>query len=226
MLCAPVYIYIRQLSSLRAPTLWFIDLTVATCHIQYTFLSLCQYFSRENGQNTKILEGRHFRIIRKWPPTATGRAKHQYPVILATSTAYTGSPSYGKRHIKECMENFKLSPNAPETQVITTTQVLVEQDELFYYILVHFGDNLNFPIHSFLYMTFPIAWATCADYGPAILLKTFLRYINLCRSRWDAWICDVLYRKSLRAGDCQSSLAVVLMPVAVSCSASEDWQCL
>ena len=42
-LCACLYIYIRQLSS--APTLWFIDLTVATCHIQYTFLSLCQLFS-------------------------------------------------------------------------------------------------------------------------------------------------------------------------------------
>ena len=33
---ACVYIYIRQLSSFRAPTLWFIDLTVATFHIQYT----------------------------------------------------------------------------------------------------------------------------------------------------------------------------------------------
>ena len=41
---ARVYIYIRQLSSFRAPTLWFIDLTVATCHIQHTFLSLCQFF--------------------------------------------------------------------------------------------------------------------------------------------------------------------------------------
>ena len=41
---ACVYIYIRQLSSFRAPTLWFIDLTVTTCHIQYTFLSLCQFF--------------------------------------------------------------------------------------------------------------------------------------------------------------------------------------
>ena len=50
-----VYIYIQQLSSFRAPMLWFIDLTVATCHIQYTFLSLCQFVSRENGQNTKIL---------------------------------------------------------------------------------------------------------------------------------------------------------------------------
>ena len=41
---ACVYIYIWQLSSFRVPTLWFIDLTVITCHIQYTFLSLCQFF--------------------------------------------------------------------------------------------------------------------------------------------------------------------------------------
>ena len=73
---ACVYIYIRQLSSFRATTLWFIDLAVATCYIQYTFLSLCQFLSRENGQNTKILEVHHFRMIRKWPPTVTGRAKH------------------------------------------------------------------------------------------------------------------------------------------------------
>ena len=45
-----------HLSSFRAPTLWFIDLTIATCHIQYKFLSLCQFVSRENGQNTKILQ--------------------------------------------------------------------------------------------------------------------------------------------------------------------------
>ena len=35
-----VSIYIWHLSSFRTPTLWFIDLTVATCHIQYTFPSL------------------------------------------------------------------------------------------------------------------------------------------------------------------------------------------
>ena len=62
-LCACVYIYIRQLSSFRTPMLWFIDLTVATCHIQYTFLSLCQFVSRENGQNRKILKVCHFRMI-------------------------------------------------------------------------------------------------------------------------------------------------------------------
>ena len=61
---ACVYIYMRQLSSFRAPTLWLIELTVATRHIQYTFLSLCQFVSRENGQNTKILEGYHFRITK------------------------------------------------------------------------------------------------------------------------------------------------------------------
>ena len=67
MACAPVFIFtlIRQLSSFRAPTLWFIDLTVPTCHIQCTFLSLCRPFPREYVlQNTKILV-RHFRIIRK-----------------------------------------------------------------------------------------------------------------------------------------------------------------
>ena len=49
---ACVYIYIRQVSSFRAPTWWFIVLTVAAYHIQYTSLSSCQFFSRENGQNT------------------------------------------------------------------------------------------------------------------------------------------------------------------------------
>ena len=66
VLRACVYIYFRQLSSFSEPTLWFIDLTVATCHSQYTFLSLIYAtFSRENGQNTKILEVCHFRMIRK-----------------------------------------------------------------------------------------------------------------------------------------------------------------
>ena len=54
---ACVYIYIRQLSSFRAPTLWFIDLSVATFHIQYTFLSLCQFISQnkagEKHENTR-----------------------------------------------------------------------------------------------------------------------------------------------------------------------------
>ena len=35
-----LFISIHLLSSFRAPTLWFVDLTVTTCHIQYTSLSL------------------------------------------------------------------------------------------------------------------------------------------------------------------------------------------
>ena len=35
------------ISSFRALTLWFINLTVSTFHIQSTLLSLCQFFSRE-----------------------------------------------------------------------------------------------------------------------------------------------------------------------------------
>ena len=66
-LCARVYIYIRQLSSFMAPTLWFIDLTVAACHIQYTFLSLWQFFFKR-----KMLKVHHLRIIRKWPSTVLG----------------------------------------------------------------------------------------------------------------------------------------------------------
>ena len=52
-LLACVYIYICQLSSFRAPTLWLIDLTVATCHIQYTFLSLCQFFHEKMDKTLK-----------------------------------------------------------------------------------------------------------------------------------------------------------------------------
>ena len=49
MLCAPVFIFIVQLlSSFSAPTLWFIDLTVFVVVVVVVF-------SRENGQNTKML---------------------------------------------------------------------------------------------------------------------------------------------------------------------------
>ena len=77
VLHACVYIYMQHLlSSFRAPTLWFINLTVTTCFIQYAFWSLCHFFSQENRQNTKILEVRHFHMIQIWPPTVTRCAKH------------------------------------------------------------------------------------------------------------------------------------------------------
>ena len=46
-LCACVYIYIRQLSSFRAPMLWFIDLTVVTCHIHWHFSEFVNFFMRK-----------------------------------------------------------------------------------------------------------------------------------------------------------------------------------
>ena len=46
-----IYIHIWQLSSFRATTLWFIDLTVATCHIQYAFLT--KFFHEKTDKTRK-----------------------------------------------------------------------------------------------------------------------------------------------------------------------------
>ena len=77
MLCTPVFIFTCTAAQLfqGTHTLWFINLSAITCHIQYTFLSLCPFLSRENRQNTKILEDRNFHMIQKWPPTVTTGAQ-------------------------------------------------------------------------------------------------------------------------------------------------------
>ena len=38
------------------------------CHYLPYSIHFSEFISRVNGQNTKILEVRHFRMIRKWPP--------------------------------------------------------------------------------------------------------------------------------------------------------------
>ena len=44
MLCPPVFIFTSSSSALLGHPCWcFINLTVATCHIQYTFQSLCKF---------------------------------------------------------------------------------------------------------------------------------------------------------------------------------------
>ena len=56
MLCAQVcvYIYIQRLSSFSASTLWFSDLTVATCHIQIIRLSeFNAHFYHEKTDKTR-----------------------------------------------------------------------------------------------------------------------------------------------------------------------------
>ena len=71
-LCACVYIYIWQLSSFRAPTLWFINMNVVTTsHIQYTFLSLCPFFMRKWTKsmefiNSPNLKKGHVEISNLW----------------------------------------------------------------------------------------------------------------------------------------------------------------
>ena len=57
MLCTRVNIYIQQLSSFRAPKLWFIDLAVATnlpCSIHFSgFVSICFKRKWTNHENTQ-----------------------------------------------------------------------------------------------------------------------------------------------------------------------------
>ena len=54
---------IQQLRALRAPTLWSIDLTVANAISNTLFGVYDNFFPRENGQNKKLLEVRHFRMM-------------------------------------------------------------------------------------------------------------------------------------------------------------------
>ena len=53
---ACVYIYIQELSSF-VTTLWFIDLTVATCHIQYLSEFMSKHLTRKRAKhkNTRSL---------------------------------------------------------------------------------------------------------------------------------------------------------------------------
>ena len=49
---------------------------VASISCQLKLFDTGEMFSQENRQNTKILGVRPFRMIPKWPPTVTRRAKH------------------------------------------------------------------------------------------------------------------------------------------------------
>ena len=76
MLCAPVFIFTSGSSALlgRPRCGYRSDCHYLPYSIHFSeFMSIC---SRENGQNTKILEVCHSRMIRKWPRTVTRRAKH------------------------------------------------------------------------------------------------------------------------------------------------------
>ena len=64
---------VQKRSSFRAPTLWFIDLAVATCHIQYTFCvyAIFIFFGVKTDKTSKFIC-----ITQKWPPTVTRHTEH------------------------------------------------------------------------------------------------------------------------------------------------------
>ena len=70
----------------------------------------------------------------------------------------------------------KSSPNTPETQEITTTQVSWAE----WTILLHFSTFWGqFKIsHTILYMMFPIAWATCDIYCIFLLQSQVIREVH------------------------------------------------
>ena len=73
---ACVSIYIRQLSSFRGTQVMVYRSDCRYLPYSVHFSGFMPIFSRENGQNTKILEVRHSRMVQKWLPTVTRRAEH------------------------------------------------------------------------------------------------------------------------------------------------------
>ena len=95
MLCAPVSIFTSGSSALECRYLPY--------SIYFSeFMPF--FFSRENGQNTKTLEARHFRMIRRWPLTVirrnTERASFSNRKALSTSTRYSELFSQGEHSFK------------------------------------------------------------------------------------------------------------------------------
>ena len=75
MLCVPVFIFTSGSSALLGKLRCVLSVWLWLLAI-FNPLGLCQFFSWENGQNTKILEVRHFPVIGKWLLTVTRCAKH------------------------------------------------------------------------------------------------------------------------------------------------------
>ena len=74
-------------------------------------------------------------------------------------------------------------PQTPQKHKKSPPHKSVEQDELFYCISVHFGDNLKFPMYSFIWQ-FPIAWATCD-------LTQVCLFVCICSCYTDDSLCGL-----------------------------------
>ena len=76
MLCAPVFIFISGSSALLGYphcglSIWLSLLAIFNTHFFMPF-----FFHEKTEKNMKMLEGRHFCMIQKWPPTVTKCTKH------------------------------------------------------------------------------------------------------------------------------------------------------
>ena len=72
MLCTPVFIFTSGSSLLVGRPRCGLFIWLSLLVIFYIFLSFCHLF------HEKTDETRHFRMIRKWPPTITNCTKHFY----------------------------------------------------------------------------------------------------------------------------------------------------
>ena len=69
----------------------------------------------EQDLPVRLKKEQHQRRLQLWAKALQLRCETQNVVsIVVAAEETTGSPSYEKRHIKECMGNFKLSPTCTE----------------------------------------------------------------------------------------------------------------
>ena len=77
MLCAPVLIFTSGSSALLGRPRCGLSIWLSLLAIFKTLFWVCANLLNEKTDKTlKYSEGRHFRMLRKWPPTVPGRAKH------------------------------------------------------------------------------------------------------------------------------------------------------
>ena len=77
MLCAPVFIFASGSSALLGRPCCGLSIWLSLLAIFNTlFWVYVNFFHEKTNKTRKTLEVRHFRMIRKWPPTVTRRAKH------------------------------------------------------------------------------------------------------------------------------------------------------
>ena len=123
MLCAPMFIF--TCTSVRSALLghprFGLSIWLSLLAMFNTFFwvyAICFFFSRGNGWNTKILEVRHFRMIRKWPPTIIRCPNHYTEKARVQSEATI--VSFWGLALKHGREPTRVSGNAHWWNILRT----------------------------------------------------------------------------------------------------------